>query len=147
MKNWKLCSIPRRKAHWAAEWDSLSDQKEGFLRVISEHRLVVGQGSTLEKPDRLKQRLCRIQEFHWSRVQMERVALTRNPKAYIRSWAGKDSMVLKLEWSHGGSWGEIKRKEPWNPGYTLTHSCGIGRFSRFPTVAFGMKYWCPAIEA
>lgn len=60
--------------------------------------------------------------------------------------AGKDRVFPELGWAHGGCWGEVKGKELWNPGCMLTHhSHGIGRFSRFLTMVFGMKCWCPAI--
>ena len=53
------------------------------------------QSRTLEKPDRLKQRQCRIQEFHWSRVQMGRVALTRNNKVFYWKLSEKGHHVLR----------------------------------------------------
>lgn len=76
----------------------------------SNFRAQVGcQSRTLQKPGRLKQKWYRIQEFHWSGVLMERIALTRNTKGLYRKLSRKGQHVL---WAWMSSWWLLG----WNKG-------------------------------
>ena len=77
---------------------------EGSFFKSNVRAQVGSQSRTLEKPDRLKQRQCRIQEFHWSGVQMGRVASTRNNKVFYWKLSEKAQRVLRAGMS---SWWKL----------------------------------------
>lgn len=98
----------------------------------------------LEKPDRLKQRLQNPRIPLKQGSDGEWWLWLENNKVFYWKLSEKRQHVLRAGWAHGGC-GVKQRGRNHETLATLTHSGGIHWFSRFPTVVFGMKCWCPAL--